>query len=132
MTDQREQSKRLSKHEIAIAVAVVGLTAIVFFPTLRWLVASWSNNPYYSHGFLVPLISAYFAWRKRNALKHRKPNNIGLAVLALGLAMHLLAFPWQAHPVSAWLWSPSWWRYSCISAAWKRCARCCFRWASCS
>ncbi|MFB0536123.1 MAG: exosortase/archaeosortase family protein [Anaerolineae bacterium] len=101
MTDQREPSKRLSKHEIALTVAVVGLTAIVFFPTLRWLVASWSSNPYYSHGFLVPLLSAYFAWRKRDALKHRKPSNIGLAVLALGLGVHLLAFPWQAHLVSA-------------------------------
>jgi len=101
VTDQREQSERLSKREIALAMAVVGLTAIVFFPTLRWLVASWSSNPYYSHGFLVPLLSAYFAWRKRDALKHRRPNNPGLAILALGLAMHLLAFPWQAHLVSA-------------------------------
>jgi len=101
VTDQRWQSKRLSKHEMALTVAVVGLTAIVFFPTLRWLVASWSNNPYYSHGFLVPLLSAYFGWRKRDALKHRKPSNMGLAILALGLAVHLLAFPWQAHLVSA-------------------------------
>ena len=97
MTDQRQQSNSLSKHEIALAMAVAGLTAIVFFPTLRWLVASWSSNPYYSHGFLVPLLSAYFAWGKRGALKHRKPNNVGLAVLALGLTIHLLAFPWQAH-----------------------------------
>jgi exosortase len=101
VTDQREQSERLSRHEIALAMAVVGLTAIVFFPILRWLVASWSSNPYYSHGFLVPLISAYFAWRKRDALQQRKPSNIGLAVLALGLVVHLLAFPWQAHLVSA-------------------------------
>lgn len=101
MTDQREQSECLSKHELALAVAVVGLTAIVFFPTLRWLVASWSSNPYYSHGFLVPLLSAYFGWRKRDALKHRNPNNMGLAVLVLGLVMNLLAVPWQAHLVSA-------------------------------
>ena len=98
---QNRQPKGLSKHEIALTVAVVGLTAMVFFPTLRWLVASWSSNPYYSHGFLVPLLSAYFAWRKRDALKHRKPHNIGLTVLALGLAIHLLAFLWQAHLVSA-------------------------------
>jgi exosortase len=101
MTDQREQPKGLSKHEIVLTVAVVGLTAMVFFPTLRWLVASWSSNPYYSHGFLVPLLSAYFAWRKRDVLKQRKPSNMGLAVLALGLAIHLLAFPWQAHLISA-------------------------------
>jgi exosortase len=101
VTDHREQSERLSKREIALAMAVVGLTAIVFFPTLRWLVASWSSNPYYSHGFLVPLLSGYFAWRQRDALRHRKPSNIGLAILALGLAVHLLAFPWQAHLVSA-------------------------------
>jgi exosortase len=98
---QSGQSRSLSKHEMTLTVAVVGLTATVFFPTLRWLVASWSSDPYYSHGFLVPLLSAYFAWRKRHALQHRKPSNIGLAILALGLAVHLLAFPWQAHLVSA-------------------------------
>jgi exosortase len=101
VTDQCEQSRGLSKHEIASAVAVVGLTAIVFFPTLRWLVASWSSNSYYSHGFLVPFVSIYFAWRRRDALRHRKPNNVGLVVLALGLTMHLLAVPWQVHLVSA-------------------------------
>jgi exosortase len=101
VTDQHEQSERLSKREIALTMAVVGLTAMVFLPTLRWLVASWSSNPYYSHGLLVPLISAYFAWRKRDALQQRKPSNVGLAILALGLAMHLLAVPWQAHLVSA-------------------------------
>jgi exosortase len=98
---QNGQSTSLPKHEIALAMAVVGLTAMIFFSTLRWLVASWSNNPYYSHGFLVPLLSAYFAWRKRDALKHRKPDSVGLAILALGLAIHLLAVPWQAHLVSA-------------------------------
>ncbi len=82
-------------------MTVVGLMAIVFFPTLRWLVVSWSSNPYYSHGFLVPLLSAYFVWRRRDALKHRKPSNIGLAVLAVGVTMHLLAVPRQAHLVSA-------------------------------
>jgi hypothetical protein len=101
VTDQREQSERLSKREIALAMAVVGLPAIVFFPTLGWLVASWSGNPYYSHGFLVPLISAYFAWRRRDVLQQRKPSNVGLVVLAVGVTMHLLAVPWQAYLVSA-------------------------------
>ena len=44
---------------------VLSLLGIGFYPTLRWLLAGWLGNPYYSHGFLVPLISLALALRLR-------------------------------------------------------------------
>lgn len=80
-----------------IAALVVGL----FYPTLRWLIDSWLGNPYYSHGFLIPPIAAYFAWRKRSAIRTGRPGNAGLVLLAAGIGVHLWVLPWQAHIVSA-------------------------------
>ena len=50
-----------------LKIASTGLIGILllalFYPTLRWLVGEWLGNDYYSHGPLVPLISAFLAWR---------------------------------------------------------------------
>ena len=50
-----------------LKIASTGLIGILllalFYPTLRWLVAEWLGNDFYSHGPLVPVISGFFAWR---------------------------------------------------------------------
>src|SRR5690242_9179789 len=43
------------------AIGCVGLLGLIFWPNLRQFVHVWSNDGNYSHGFLVPLISLYFA-----------------------------------------------------------------------
>ncbi len=49
--------------QVAGAVLVGALLLALFYPVLRWLAGEWLGNDYYSHGPLVPLISAFFAWR---------------------------------------------------------------------
>ncbi|MFQ5855781.1 MAG: exosortase/archaeosortase family protein [Anaerolineae bacterium] len=71
----------------------------VFLPTLRWLVQSWLGNPYYSHGFLVPAVAGYLIWRKRSVAV--EPWDAGLAVVALGVGLHIASMPWQLHILSA-------------------------------
>lgn len=80
-------------------VAVAVLVGIVFVPTLRWLVQSWLGNPYYSHGFLVPVVAGYLIWRRRHIAPD--PWDGGLLVLALGVALHLYALPARVHILSA-------------------------------
>lgn len=80
-------------------VVVAALVGGIFYPTLRWLARSWLGNPYYSHGFLVPLVSAYLIWRRRDVV--REPWDGGLPVLAVGVAMHLFALPSRMHLLSA-------------------------------
>jgi len=88
---------------IVAGVIIATLLVFLFYPTFRWLVFSWLNNPYYSHGFLVPLVSLFFLWRKKGAFfgEGGEPNNFGWVVVALGLAGHLLAMLWQAYYLSA-------------------------------
>lgn len=80
-------------------VVVAALMGAIFAPTLRWLVESWLGNPYYSHGFLVPLISAYLIWRRRHVTA--EPWDGGLLVLAGGVALHLYALPSRMYILSA-------------------------------
>ncbi|MFP4033151.1 MAG: exosortase A [Desulfococcaceae bacterium] len=76
--------------------AQVGLLALVFAwlfqNTLSELIADWSANDNYSHGFLIPFISAYMVWQKREALAEisQKTNFWGLGIVAFGVFLHLV------------------------------------------
>jgi len=58
-----QRSRRVSKVTLAYLV-IAGLVALLLYPALAWLASSWQVNPYYSHGFLIPPIALFFAWRQ--------------------------------------------------------------------
>ncbi|MDH4207535.1 MAG: exosortase/archaeosortase family protein [Anaerolineae bacterium] len=84
-------------------IIILGLVILLFWSTFSWLVYNWLNNSYYSHGFLVPLVSGFFLWRRRDALarESRNPSNLGLLILGIGLVAFLVAQVWQAYHISA-------------------------------
>jgi exosortase len=55
------------------------------------MVMDWSMNDNYSHGFLIPFVSAYLIWQNKATLSTiaRHPSNTGLCLLAGGLAIFL-------------------------------------------
>jgi len=57
-------------------------------PGITWLTDSWRYDPFYSHGFLVPLISLFIIWRKRNELRAGEDEGIGIYVLGFGLLLY--------------------------------------------
>lgn len=90
---------RQSWYPIVGAMAIAALVTVVFLPTLRWLAQSWLGNPYYSHGLLVPAIAGYLVWRRRRVII--QPWDGGLAVVALGIGLHVASRPQQLHILSA-------------------------------
>jgi exosortase len=56
------------------------------------MVVDWSTNENYSHGFLIPFISAYLIWQNKAKLSTipRHPSNTGLLLLAGGLVVFLV------------------------------------------
>ncbi len=58
-------------------------------PTLVHLVAQWWSDPNYSHGFFVPLFSAFVIWQERARLSalSLRPSWSGLLFLGLGLCV---------------------------------------------
>ena len=68
------------------------LSAIVLWvygPTLFHLVAQWWNDPNFSHGFFVPLFSAYVLWQDRERLAkiRLQPSWSGLLIVAIGMSI---------------------------------------------
>ncbi len=66
-------------------VAVVA----VYAPVLAGMAAEWATTPSLSHGFAVPLISAFLIWRRRDliAAEFLGSSRTGLALFAAALAI---------------------------------------------
>jgi exosortase len=74
---------------------IVLLTALLvwlYLPTVSRLVAQWWHDPNFSHGFFVPLFSAFILWQERSRLTAIKPQPswIGLPLLIFGLCVLVL------------------------------------------
>ncbi len=83
-------------------VIIIALVFLFYLPVFSGLVDSWSIDPYYSHGFIVPLISAYFAWTKRkDLLASDKDFLYGAVSLAAGLAVYGIGILYKSLFVSA-------------------------------
>jgi exosortase len=69
------------------AVGCLGLLALIFWPNLRQFVKVWMNDGNYSHGFLVPLISLYFAnlAAERGPVAIRAGVRVGMALLTASM-----------------------------------------------
>ena len=69
---------------------LAALTLWLYSSTLFHLVGQWWNDPNFSHGFFVPLFSAFVLWQERDRLARilpRRPSWSGVVVLLLGLAI---------------------------------------------
>ncbi len=75
-----------------IAPAAVGLAlGWSWLPSLRLMAARWAADPRYSHGFLVPIVSAYYLWSSRKRLVEAElaPSAWGLVLIAVGSLLGL-------------------------------------------
>jgi len=91
--------------KVASTVLIGILLLALFYPTLKWLLGEWLGNDYYSHGPLVPLISAFLAYRLwvkwPPEQRQIKPATIGLLPIVLGLAVYLYALLQRAYFVAS-------------------------------
>ena len=76
---------------LAFAI-LANLVGWLYQPVLVNLVRQWWNDANYSHGFLIPLMSAYFVWERREQLGRltARPSLLGLALLVVGVGLFLL------------------------------------------
>ncbi len=78
---------QLSKYHLGLfAILVLGIAAI-YAGILQNLYLDWMNDPNYSHGLLVPIISGYFIWQQRDKLEKLeiKPATSGIILVVFAL-----------------------------------------------
>ncbi len=89
----RDLTSELIEQETSVSipwwqwVTFVVLLGWIYHDILRRLVEQWWQDPDFSHGFLVPLFSAYLLWygRRRLPTISVAPSWLGLVVMAAGL-----------------------------------------------
>ncbi|MDD5259291.1 MAG: exosortase/archaeosortase family protein [bacterium] len=96
--------KELGK--LGLAALLVG---VIYYPTGIWLVERYvAADTYYSHGFLVPLVSGYFIWlavRKNDSaslITHSQGNLWGLGIILVALGIHMLSMLMEVYFVSGY------------------------------
>jgi exosortase len=69
-----------------ISTCVVCL-GILYYSVFQSMVYDWSNDPDFSHGFLIPLISLFLVWQRSQELEKlpAAPRNLGILVIVSGL-----------------------------------------------
>ena len=78
---------------IWLVLAAAGLLMVFLYPTdLQHLVARWISDAGWSHGFVVPLISAFFIRLKWDTLRELTPKGSlwGVAVILVGVCGQVL------------------------------------------
>lgn len=73
---------------------LLGLWLVSFIPVYPSLVWTWLNHSDNSHGILVPLVSLYFVWQKRENFKSIKISNSnwGVVILVVSMGLYLLSY----------------------------------------
>jgi len=87
-TARRDSTQFLSR--TAWQIGILGALILwLYWSTLTHLVGQWWHDPNFSHGFFVPLFSAFVIWQERERLARILPHPSwsGLAVLLAGLGV---------------------------------------------
>jgi len=77
---------------VVLTLSITALLAALYYKILYSLGTQWYADPDYSHGFLVPLLSGYFVWERREKLRSlpAAPSPWGIILLGGGLLMLLI------------------------------------------
>ena len=76
-----------------LAAVPFGVLLLIYLPTLYELFYDLWNDPNYSHGLLVPVVSVFLLWRKRDVLRSvpKSRDRLGLLLLIAGVGLFLVA-----------------------------------------
>jgi len=77
---------------ILIAIVVSGLAGILFYKGFDFIFYMWLNKEEYSHGILIPFISVFLVWQRKDVLERLNftGSAAGLGLMFLGLVLFIM------------------------------------------
>lgn len=71
---------------------IISATLLIYNQIISWLLLSWTMNPYLNYGILVPFLSLYLIYRKRNELSKtkRQYDGSGIYIVVLALLIYMI------------------------------------------
>lgn len=84
----------LVRSQYPFMLLALASVAAAYWSIVHGMVLDWMYDENSSHGFIVPVVSAYLIWQRRERLMAQpaKPSAMGLAIVAMGAAMLLLGW----------------------------------------
>src|SRR5438067_1728709 len=89
MTAQPVSTPRISTATLVVVALLAAAAVWTYWTTLGKMVWRWSEDPQYSHGYLVPVFALYLLWLRRDQIVERPLHANGLGLVLLGLAVGL-------------------------------------------
>ena len=91
-TAQRHHWRQLGLHAYIKVFIIGGLIGYLFRVEISQIIETWLADSSWSHGFLIPLFSAYFIGRRKEDILslQARPNYIGLLFLVLVTGFYAL------------------------------------------
>jgi exosortase D (VPLPA-CTERM-specific) len=85
-------SWRHSPAMMAGLAVLAGLVLFTFYDAMALMVNWWSSREEYSHGFLIPVVSAYLIWQHQTEIRAMPFTGswLGVAVFAFGMLMGIV------------------------------------------
>lgn len=76
---------------IAPVLLLAAVVIFMYLPALNEFLYDWWHDDNYSHGFLIPVISVYLLWQKKDAIRQvtTRRSAWGLVPLVLGLVVYV-------------------------------------------
>jgi len=68
------------------------IVTAIYFQVIIEMVAQWWDDSNYSHGFLIPVVSGYLIWQKKESLVNflYQKSNLGLIIIILGAIIYIM------------------------------------------
>src|SRR5262245_2476378 len=88
--DQRGLASRVTTTSVVgVVLFLAALIGVLYARILPDLVLDWWDDPNYSHGFLVPLFSAFVLWQRRDTIRalDTRASWWGLLMILAGIAI---------------------------------------------
>ncbi|MBN2483172.1 MAG: exosortase/archaeosortase family protein [Candidatus Omnitrophica bacterium] len=90
----------MNKKSLLQSILILLFILVLYIPVYSSLYERFTaENTYYSHGFLIPLVSLYLAWRKKRLLEAlpARSSVLGLGVLLGGLLIYFLGLSFKVN-----------------------------------
>lgn len=84
-------------------LSCMALLCVAYIPTIVWMVDRWmAKESYYGHGFLIPIISLYIIWQRKDVLRKIKLSSAaaGIWIIITGLLIHIVCAALKVYFIS--------------------------------
>lgn len=95
---KRREGIKMSVRKIIQAnfqeIVVGTLIFLTYLPMMAWMWDRWfARDSYYSHGILIPFVSIYLIWLKKDELINipRSSSRLGFIFLVIGILIHVIS-----------------------------------------